>query len=131
MRVATPPSSRPRSSGSSDTLVAVPVTATEVLAAAVRSGWLVDVRLAVFGYALQLANAVPLTTCTDSLAPAAKVTPVQCNVSLPTAPVIEQFAGPDSMLQSTPEPAGSGSSMTTPEARPLPLLDAVTVNPIC
>ena len=57
---------------------------------------------------------------------------MQVRVSLPTAPVIEQLAGPDSIDQSTPEPLGRGSLKETPVAVPVPaalLLEAVTVNP--
>src|SRR3954447_25260351 len=85
---------------------------TVVVALAVTVGWFVAVRVAVFGYAWQLANEVLLTMCTEKLAPDARLTAVQCSVWEPTAPVIEQFAGPLRIDQFTPEPAGSGSSRT-------------------
>src|SRR5438067_2025498 len=79
-------------------------------------------------------HCVGLTTCTDSLAPGARSTAVQCSVSDDGLPWIEQLPGPEAIDQSTPGPPGSGSSITTPVAVPVPataLLLAVTVNPIC
>src|SRR6266571_9415070 len=100
------------------------------------SGSLSTVRLAVLSYTAHAASLVSLNTCTDSLAPAARSISVQASVC--GASVIVQFAGAvSSSCQSMPlpsGPAGSGSSMTTPVAVPVPsasLLLAVTVNPIC
>src|SRR4051812_17592081 len=71
--------------------------------------------------------------CTDSLAPGARSTAVQCSVSVGGLPWIVQFGGPDAIDQLTPAPAGSGSLITTACAVPVPgasLLLAVIVNPI-
>src|SRR6266550_185654 len=96
------------------------------------SGSLVTVTLAVLSYSPQLTKLVPLVTCTVSLAPPeSRSTASQCSVWAGGVPMIEQFAGAaGSSCQSTPSPAGSRSSITTPVAWPSPLFVAVTVKPM-
>jgi hypothetical protein len=88
----------------------------------------------------QLATVVSLTTCTVSLAPAARTKvllslPTQFSDWVPTVPVIEQDAGPLWLAidQLTPDPLGPpGSESVTrvPVEAPIPLLLSVIVKPI-
>jgi hypothetical protein len=55
---------------------------------------LLAVAVAVLRYAAQLDAEVPLVTCTDAEAPAARFPKLQPNVWLPAAPVIEHVPVP-------------------------------------
>src|SRR4029078_12945021 len=70
-------------------------------------------------------------TCTDVLAPAAKLAAEKASVWLGAVPVIDQPVTGAASDQLTPEPPGGGSLIATVVAGPTPVLRNVTTKPIC
>jgi hypothetical protein len=90
---------------------------------------LLALNVAVLAYAAQLDADVALVTCTDAVAPGARLPKLQLSVP----PAIEQVPGPlyvGLMLQLIPVPDGRGSLSVATVAGPVPVLLAASVYPI-
>ena len=91
---------------------------------------LLPLAVAVFASVPQLAPLVLLLTCTEPDTPGAMLPNVHVSDWLPTKPETEQLPGPEyavSMLQLTPDFAGSGSDRDADVTATVPVLFTVIV----